>query len=204
MEHHFGELCEALKKRDREQAAFQAAWLAHVIVDGLTPAHHYPYAEEIYLLGGRAPEEQTKISDKLLIKRQPVLSNLNLIKLVDNNWRLWGGKGLILTHGLFELGVALIIKPFSFRKIDLSRIKVNRYDQENLVKKFRYLAAEISKQEMYYHFYLWGWTPKLTLKVKNFLAPMVIKFIVLAWYAAMKEAGVVARQPSPQLQNSPL
>ena len=40
--HHWN-LVRALRRKDRERAAFEAAWLAHAITDGLTPAHHYPF-----------------------------------------------------------------------------------------------------------------------------------------------------------------
>ena len=34
-------------KNDKTRAAFEAAWLAHALTDGLTPAHHYPYQEAV-------------------------------------------------------------------------------------------------------------------------------------------------------------
>src|ERR1035441_2898896 len=46
-EGHYRKLVEVLKAGDRVRAAFEAAWLAHAVVDGLTPAHHYPYAEKL-------------------------------------------------------------------------------------------------------------------------------------------------------------
>src|SRR5689334_8534610 len=39
---HSNNLTAALKADAREKAAFEAAWLAHALVDGLTPAHHFP------------------------------------------------------------------------------------------------------------------------------------------------------------------
>ena len=42
---HYANLVAALKANNQERAGFEAAWLAHAIVDGLTPAHHYPYEE---------------------------------------------------------------------------------------------------------------------------------------------------------------
>ena len=38
---HHDNLVKALRRQGHEKAAFEAAWLAHAIVDGLTPAHHF-------------------------------------------------------------------------------------------------------------------------------------------------------------------
>src|SRR5690606_1645823 len=43
---HQVNLAEALRTNNMERASFEAAWMAHAIVDGLTPAHHYPLAEK--------------------------------------------------------------------------------------------------------------------------------------------------------------
>src|SRR5579863_8983752 len=51
LKHHYGELVQALKGTNDIRAAFEAAWLAHALVDGLTPAHHYPYEEKLKELG---------------------------------------------------------------------------------------------------------------------------------------------------------
>jgi hypothetical protein len=45
--YHYKELVKALKSTNEERAAFEAAWLAHAVVDGLTPAHHYPYEQKL-------------------------------------------------------------------------------------------------------------------------------------------------------------
>jgi hypothetical protein len=43
LEDNYRGLVKALREGNETRAAFEAAWLAHGIVDGLTPAHHYPY-----------------------------------------------------------------------------------------------------------------------------------------------------------------
>src|SRR5690606_2252790 len=40
IDEHYRLLVRELKARNTERSAFEAAWLAHAIVDGLTPAHH--------------------------------------------------------------------------------------------------------------------------------------------------------------------
>ncbi len=44
---HYSALVKALKEKDEVRSAFEASWLAHALVDGLTPAHHYPYEEAL-------------------------------------------------------------------------------------------------------------------------------------------------------------
>ena len=43
---HQANLTAALKKNDMIRTGFEAAWLAHAITDGLTPAHHQADEEE--------------------------------------------------------------------------------------------------------------------------------------------------------------
>ena len=37
---HYDKLVAALQAKDNLHAAYEASWLAHALVDGLTPAHH--------------------------------------------------------------------------------------------------------------------------------------------------------------------
>jgi hypothetical protein len=45
-DHHDEAYSGASFQQPDTERAFQAAWLAHAVVDGLTPAHHYPYESE--------------------------------------------------------------------------------------------------------------------------------------------------------------
>ena len=108
---HHSNLVQALKDADLTRAAFQASWLAHALVDGLTPAHHYPYEQELMnLRGGQGIESRNTIKGKLVMPGDTIREQLL------NNWKMWGAKGLLSTHGAFEFGVASIIKPISFKK----------------------------------------------------------------------------------------
>src|ERR1700704_2913005 len=65
---HYDPLVAALKSKENERAAFEAAWLAHALVDGLTPAHHYPYEEKLVeLSSGRGIDDRNTISKKLFL-----------------------------------------------------------------------------------------------------------------------------------------
>lgn len=65
---HYSQLVKELKNDNKERVAFESAWLAHVIVDGLTPAHHYPYEEELSKIRGSGKETRTTVREKLLPK----------------------------------------------------------------------------------------------------------------------------------------
>ena len=55
---HIHNLSVALQDDNRVRSAFEAAWLAHAIVDGLTPAHHYPLGDKIAELWGKSHNER--------------------------------------------------------------------------------------------------------------------------------------------------
>ena len=107
LDHHHN-LVEALRSHNQARAAFEAAWLAHAIVDGLTPAHHYPLGDKIEELWGKPKEERLTIKDKNLIKGK------NKRDTISKNWEYWGAKGVFITHGLFELGIATSVKTTRF------------------------------------------------------------------------------------------
>ena len=63
---HQANLTRALIAGDRVRASFEAAWMAHAITDGLTPAHHYPYRRVVDEL--MTDKDYLKLL--LIIKRQ--------------------------------------------------------------------------------------------------------------------------------------
>ena len=99
MEDHLHNLVDSLVDDNRERAAFEAAWLAHAITDGLTPAHHYPLEEKLEeLRDGEGIETRISAKDKLLLPGKTLRQRLR------NNWEFWGAKGVMTTHLAFELG----------------------------------------------------------------------------------------------------
>lgn len=186
---HYEQLVKSLKNKDEVRAAFEAAWLAHAIVDGLTPAHHYPYEEVLTeLRGGAGIETRTTIKEKL------VLPGDTRRKQVHNNWKMWGPRGLFATHSLFELGVAVLIAPFSEKQVRLKAKDVADIESYGVVELFQRTAKEIGGLNMYDQYYKSGWTPRLARQVRNHLAPAIVKMVALAWYAAAIEAGVAEKK----------
>lgn len=189
---HYNNLVKELKAGNNERSAFEAAWLAHAIVDGLTPAHHYPYEEKLdELRGGLGKETRTTLKDKWVIpgdtRRQQV----------KNNWKMWGPKGLFTAHGLFEMGIAAIVKPLNFGESLPTQHQLQQIQEVSVPEWFKRTAREIAVLNMFETYRKKGWTPKLAHQVRHKLGPLIIQDITLSWYAAMAEAGKI---PEPQEQ----
>jgi hypothetical protein len=189
---HYEQLVAALKRQDSVRAAFEAAWLAHAIVDGLTPAHHYPYEEALMVLrGGEGIETRTTLKEKL------VMPGGTRRQQVSNNWKMWGPRGLLTTHGLFEWGVAALVVPLSVRAVRITDHDLQELYSYGVLELFRRKAKEVSALDMYDAYYRYGWTRRLAKQVRTHLAPTIVKVVTLAWYAAAIDAGLAEKRQVP-------
>lgn len=181
---HYKQLVSQLAEGNLERSAFEAAWLAHAIVDGLTPAHHFPYEKKLQeLRGGLGKETRDTIKKKLLMPGETKKQKLK------NNWKMWGAKGLFMTHGMFEMGVAAIIAPLNFSDAVPTKSEIEHAEKVGVVELFRQTAKEIATMQMYDNYYKKGWTPKLAWQVRHKLGPLLIQTVTLTWYIALSEAG---------------
>ena len=186
IQQHYSSLVKYLKENNKERASFEAAWLAHALVDGLTPAHHYPYDEELTDIRGTKARRKS-------VKEKIVMPGDNRREQVKNNWKMWGPKGLISTHGLFEIGIASIIKPLAFSDATPSEEEIRKMQELGVVEWFRRTAREIAILDMYNRYYKRGWSTRLTLDVRQKLIPSITKTVTLAWFAAMQDAGLAEK-----------
>jgi hypothetical protein len=185
IEDHHHKLVAALKAGDSIRSAFEAAWLAHAVVDGLTPAHHYPYEEKLVeLSSGRSIQGRTTIGKKL------IMPGHNPSRQMRNNWLMWGPKGLFTTHAAFEAGVAMLIAPLKKRLALPQPDKISDFQSQALTDWFRKQAQDIAQLELYDKFYMSGWTIPLARRVRNQLAPALVQAVTLVWYGAVREAGL--------------
>lgn len=185
---HYKQLVEQLKAGNKERTAFEAAWLAHALVDGLTPAHHYPYEEKlIELRGGEGIETRNTIKDKL------VLPGDTRREQVKNNWKMWGPKGLISTHGFFEFGIATLIAPLTFSDNTPSQAMIDEINEIGVGQWFTRRAREIAILDMYERYYARGWTIKLAYDVRTKMAPTIINTVTLSWHSALIDAGLIKK-----------
>lgn len=187
---HYENLVEALTLKDMEKAAFEAAWLSHALVDGLTPAHHYPYEDEMEGIRGEAKETRNTIKDKMIVTGDTTSETLK------KNWQLYGAKGLMTTHGMFEAGVAMTLAPSKIKLGNPSDEELAHACEIGIEEYFMQSAREVAMLDMYETFYKRGWTAKLARQTRNSLAPIIVKTVTASWYCALKEAGMVGKPKS--------
>lgn len=181
-EHHKA-LVDALAEGSNTKASFEAAWMAHAIVDGLTPAHHHDYEGELQKLRcGKDKESRTTIKEKL------VMHGATPHEKMLNNWKMWGPKGLMTTHGSFEAGFAFLIAPLSLPKAKPASDELLEVEQMGIVELFRQRSKEVAAQDFYRLYYKNGWTPSFARKMRSKLAPLIVNTVTLAWYSAVIQA----------------
>ncbi|MDN5275723.1 MAG: hypothetical protein JWN33_372 [Candidatus Saccharibacteria bacterium] len=179
---HSHNLTVALKEKNEVRASFEAAWMAHAIVDGLTPAHHYPLNDKIEELWGKPHHERTTIKDKNIIRGSSRRDTL------AKNWEYWGKGGVFTAHIMFEWGVASAISPLKFEKIGLTDHVVSRARKQTLEELFLEAVHDIAELKMYEEFGEDGWTRHLVNLTKKTLIPRIIRTVCLAWLFALEAA----------------
>lgn len=182
IEDHMVNLERALRKRDEVRAAFEAAWLAHAIVDGLTPAHHYPLEAKLEELRGEGIETRTTFKQKVVM---PGGSKRHVVK---NNWEFWGAKGVMTTHFMFEMGFATTLASARLPDAIPSKNELIRVKREGIGPMFRETLRHIHSLKMYDTFHAKGWNRALAGQARRELAPAIVRCVTLAWYAASLKA----------------
>jgi hypothetical protein len=181
-EHQVG-LVRELGDENFEKAAFEAAWLAHAIVDGLTPPHHYPYEEKLLALRGEGLETRNSIRNKIIIQGDTKRQTLS------RNWKMWGAKGLMLSHASFEWGVSTVVIPMRLSKGLPTAGDIKHARNIGFDKYLRENALAIYELNMYERFLRHGWTTKLGKEIRQNLGPKIANCITVAWVLAIDEAG---------------
>ncbi len=173
---HYASLVECLKAGDTIRGSFDAAWLAHYIGDGMTPAHHWPLEEKI-------AEAAEKARKNFLGS-----DTSKYTAFLKKNWAIWGAKGHMSTHQNFELGIAVALLFFPIRA-EFDDFELARARQLGPVQYFKSEAREIAELNLYERFYRQGWTNDLATTIKNVLAPRAARAIGMIWLLALLEAG---------------
>lgn len=175
---HMTNLTASLKSNDQIRAAFEAAWLAHAIVDGLTPAHHYPLGDKIEELWGKSHDERNSILEKNFVKGDGLRDTL------AKNWEYWGAGGVWTAHSIFEMGAASAVAAESFRSIGVSRKDINQLRKVGFNNIFLQAMNHVDSLGLYEAVANGGWNSKLARIVKEDLVPNMIRVVMLAWYQA--------------------
>ncbi len=176
---HIYNLSDSIKNGNHVRASFEAAWLAHAVVDGLTPAHHYPLGDKIEELWGKSHNDRTSLKSKVVIKGD------NLKDTISKNWQYIGADGILTAHLLFEAGVASAISTSKFRHSPLSKKDFDQLKDVGYASLYHDSVMKIHKLKMYEEFGATGWTWHLARQTKTILMPEIIKMVALAWYQAL-------------------
>jgi len=184
---HYDKLVESLKTKNHERASFEAAWLAHALVDGLTPPHHYPYEAELEQLRGADRHSRLSLRDRALVKGK------NKRDTVNRSIKLVGPRGLLTNHANFEAGAYVIVLPFRLHRGMPTAADIAELHELGVIGYFRRQAREIGALGMYDTFMQHGWTAKLARQVRHEMAPRMAKTVTLLWYAAMIDAGLIKK-----------
>jgi hypothetical protein len=177
---HIENMAQAIREENNERIAFEAAWMAHAITDGLTPAHHYPLEEKlIELRGGKSIESRTTTKEKL------ILPGITRVEQLKNNWEYWGIKGVMTTHLGFELGVAAAISGSRLSKHKLSQQDIDRLQQHGFRAEFMEVLAAVDEMQMYQEYGKKGWTANLAREARRELIPLIIRTVGLGWCQAV-------------------
>ena len=180
---HIYNLGRALADENDARASYEAAWLAHAVTDGLTPAHHDKLGDKIEELWGKAHHERDSVRDKTIIKGK------NHVDTLRKNWKYWGSGGVFTAHVMFEWGVATTIASVRFDDtVGANGNDVIRLASDGYEALFYESLRKIHALDMYRRFIKQGWTHELALETKNILIPEIVKAVTLAWYQAVQEA----------------
>jgi hypothetical protein len=179
---HSRNLSAALIVNDMTRAAFEAAWLAHAVTDGLTPAHHDPFDEQVKEL--RNEELHIgKVRSKVIMT-----GNGSRRQFIRNNWHYWGAKGIMTTHTLFEAGVATTAKPLSFKEAAANVEDIAELESRGFEVIYIDMIQTINALGMYERFKREGWTRTLARQTTRELIPTIIHAVELAWLDAYMRA----------------
>lgn len=182
---HYEGLIRELRAQNHERAAFEAAWLAHALVDGLTPAHHYPFEAKIAeLRGGKANSTRTSYRQKL------VFTGKNHRTTVKNMFKAFGPGGLYIAHWVFEWGFSAIIRPLRFPDARPTAQDLQDFKKLGYEGYFLEAAVTIAKLHMFEAYLEGGWSSKLARQVREQLAPTILRTVTVFWYCAALEAGL--------------
>lgn len=175
---HIVNLTNALEANDDIKASFEAAWLAHAVVDGLTPPHHYPPSEKL-------KRSLLNVGRKFLAgDRKKITKEMNKRRALIKKWEYWGTRGVI-SHVMFEWGVASVIAPDKFTDRSLTDNDLSHLKKLGFEAVFMESVHKVNEMRMFDEFCRTGWTRQLGLKTRKVLVPQIIKTVVLAWYQAI-------------------
>lgn len=180
---HLHEVHEAYKKRDEIKLSFELAWLEHMIVDGLTPAHHYPFKEEVDKLSKRDRKEVDNLMKRLFLSGDGILNSIEV------NWKHIGPKGVGSSHILYEAGIDFIAMSLRARQLikPITAEDIKKAKNGQFVDLYYKSVYKIADMKMFDKYMKSGWTTELANSTREVLLPEAVKCITLGWIAGIYE-----------------
>ncbi len=171
IENHLTNLSIALSEQNFVRASFEAGWMAHAITDALTPAHQYPMEDKIIEISGKHPNERIKLNQKMFLPGDTWRKRLSA------NWKYLGPKGVMSSHMLYEMGVAVLTTSLSARKIAQkpSPQEITRLKNGEFITMFEDSIQFVAKKQYYQTFIRKGWTSRLARETRTILLPEISK-----------------------------
>ena len=190
IENHLTNLSIALSEQNFVRASFEAGWMAHAITDALTPAHQYPMEDKIIEISGKHPTERIKLNQKMFLPGDTWRKRLSA------NWKYLGPKGVMSSHMLYEMGVAVLTTSLSARKIAQkpSPQEITRLKNGEFITMFEDSIQFVAKKQYYQTFIRKGWTSRLARETRTILLPEISKLVALAWLEAIRRAELIMEQ----------
>ncbi|MDO4759490.1 MAG: hypothetical protein Q4A30_01755 [Candidatus Saccharibacteria bacterium] len=176
---HQYNLAHALTTDNHVRAAFEAAWMAHAVADGLTPAHHFPLSETAEQL--MTEKEFIKIFG---VPVKGLMHGRNFLETARHNWLYWGADGFMSKHIAFEYGVMITTATLPDR-LFYPQLTSSDLQHVDLRAKFYQSLHTIANLDMYTRFCKGGWTADLALETKDILLPEIVKAIIFAWASSI-------------------
>lgn len=183
IDEHIANLVTAINDKNEQRMAFEAAWMAHSITDGLTPAHHFPLENALKeLRGGKGLDSRTSIIKKSMMTGETAT------ELIRNNWQFWGAKGVMSSHLGFEAGIANSIAYKRFKSGKPTDEDIQFVKNSGFRAYFLKNLEEVVALDMYNKFIKSGWTLQLVRLTNDRLIPIIVRTVVLGWLAAVWRA----------------
>lgn len=179
---HRCNLVKALREKNEVRAAFEAAWMAHMVTDSLTPAHHFPLEA--------VREELMTDKEMLKVFGEPIkgmVHGRNVFETLRNNWLYWGAKGHMTQHVGYEYGVLMITATLPLKRISRP-LRFNDLRDNDFEAYLVEAIDRVRAFEMYERFRRDGWTTELAIETQNILLPEIAKAVALGWFSAAVEA----------------
>jgi hypothetical protein len=173
----------ALKRKDEVRLSFELAWLSHIVIDGITPAHHQPLKEQLKAIDPRTEEEVNSRFKRI------IYTSSDPVEALVNNWKRLGPRGIGTNHVTFETGIDFLVMPLTPRflasKATLTSAELKKAKSGHFLDIYKKSILKIDSLHMFERYEQSSWTTDLATDIREVLIPEAVRMVVLAWLAAV-------------------